>query len=250
MSTFEIVFLSAIGAFFLWSFWHNKNAARKIEKVSDDLQNEKALFRADPKDFPHLDAAWYDERERDLRNLGYRLVGNLGLEGVHSYIRASASSDGHECVGFYHLKFPGMRGLMMRLLGIKDHYVIEATTSFCDGSIETTTTAPENSLLSVPEPLHRVHLDAGSSARHVAMVHSKRVAAILAEHPTLEVIPVRTFEDLVATARREEDLKRAHYAAHGGICREDLERLGGPEHRGIAHEIYDEIEELREKEAG
>ncbi|NNE20545.1 MAG: hypothetical protein HKN10_18920, partial [Myxococcales bacterium] len=76
MDTFEIVFLSAIGAFFLWSFWHNKTAARKIKKVSDDLQNEKALFRADPKDFPHLDAAWYDERERDLGNLGYRLVGN------------------------------------------------------------------------------------------------------------------------------------------------------------------------------
>ena len=250
MSTLEMVFLSAIGAFFLWSFWHNKTAARKIKKVSDDLQKEKALFRADPQDFPHVDAAWYDERERDLRKLGYRLVGNLGMQGVHSYIRASASSDGHECVGFYHFKFPGIRGLMMRFLGIKDQYVIEATTSFSDGTIETTTTAPENSLLSVPEPLRRVHIDPDSSVRHVAMVHSKRVAAILAERPSLDVIPVRTFEDLLAAAQREERLKTAHYAAHGGISREDLERIGRPEHRGIAHEIYDEVEKLREKEAG
>lgn len=250
MSTIEIVFLSVIGGFFLWSFWQTKTAARKIKKASDDLQKEKALFRASPKDYPHLDAAWYDERERDLRKIGFRLIGNLGMEGVHSYVRASASSDGHECVGFYHFKFPGMRGLMMRLLGIKDQYVIEATTSFSDGSIETTTTASENVLLSVPEPLNRVHIDPDSSARRVAMVHSERVATILAERPGLDVIRVRTFEDLVAAAQREEELKRAHYAATGGIGREDLERLGGPEHRGIAHEVYDEIEKMREEEAG
>jgi hypothetical protein len=250
MSTFEIVVLSAIGGFFLWSVWQNKTAARKIKKISDDLQKEKALFRADPKDYPHLDDAWYDEREGELRNLGYRLIGNLGMESVHSYVRASVSSDGHECIGFYHAKFPGLRGLMMRLLGVKDQYVVEATTSFSDGSIEITTTAPESALLSVPEPLRRLHIAPDSSVRNVAMVHSKRVAAILVQRPDLDVIPVRTFEDLVATARREEDLKRAHYAAHGGISREDLERIGGAENRGIAHEVHDEIEKLREKEAG
>ena len=245
MSTFEIVVLSAIGGFFLWSVWQSKTAARKIKKVSDDLQKEKALFRADPKDYPHLDAAWYDERERELRNLGYRLVGNLGMEGVDSYVRASVSSDGHECIGFYHAKFPGIRGVMMRLLGINDHYVVEATTSFSDGSTETTTTAPEDLLLSLPEPLHRVHMDTGSTLRKVAMTHSGRVSTILAERPDLRVVPVNTFEDLVASMRREEELKRAHYAATEGISREDFERIARPQDRGVAHQVYDEVEALR-----
>lgn len=248
MSTIEIVFLSAIGLFFLWSSWQTKAAPRRIKKIADNLQKEKALFRADPKDYPHLDASWYDERERDLRGIGFRLIGNMGMEGVHSYVRAVGSSDGEICVGFYQAKFPGIQGLKMRLLGAKFPYVIEATTSFSDGTIETTTTAQQNALLSVPEHLHRVHLAPDSTARQVAMAQSERVATVLAERPELEVIPVRTFDDMLASARREEDLKRSHYAATGGITREDLERLGGPKKRGVAHQIYDEIERLREKD--
>lgn len=249
MSTIEIVFLSVIGGFFLWSFWQTKTAARKIKKASDDLQKETALFRASPKDYPHLDAAWYDERERDLLGLGFRLIGNLGMEGVQSYVRACASSDGQECVGVYHLRFTGIRALTMRMIGFREQYATEATTSFSDGRIVTTTTVPESSLLTAPELLQRIHIDPEASVRKVVMLHSERVAGILAERPDLEVIPVRNFEDLMASVLREEEIKRAHHAANGGITREDLERLGGPKNRGIAHRVYDEIEELGEKEA-
>ena len=245
MSTFEIVVLSAIGGFFLWSVWQSKTAARRSRRSATTCRRKKRCFEPTRRTTRISTPPGTTSARESSGNLGYRLVGNLGMEGVDSYVRASVSSDGHECIGFYHAKFPRIRGVMMRLLGIKDHYVIEATTSFSDGSTETTTTAPENLLLSLPEPLHRVHMDTGSTLRKVAMTHSGRVSTILAERPDLRVVPVNTFEDLVASMRREEELKRAHYAATEGISREDFERIARPQDRGVAHQVYDEVEALR-----
>ena len=199
------------------------------ERARKVAQQKRALYSAPhefapvrARDFPWLDAAFYDATQRWLESVGFRCFGdleNVSLSAVspemRTAIRDLASGDGVVSASIWQVKMRGGRRVAAIFrLRKGDRRVVDFVTEFSDGTFLSTSNNREFASTSPVPGLERLPLPEASPIEDALVAHRRRVAEILTRRPGITALLVRTAKDLRSSAARAHALKCGEHARH------------------------------------
>jgi len=174
--------------------------------------------------FRHLDLAFYDQSQRQLEALGFKLLGdleNLTLKAnPRIFLRMMLNPETNAMAAMYHFK----PGWMLRVLGAKDAKVTDIENAFTDGTFVCTSNATKAGALNSPPQISVLYMAAATSIQMLAQVHANRVAQHLAARPSESVKAVSSLDELLQTQDQMQKIKAA-YRQNNGLTKEELERI-------------------------
>lgn len=204
-------------------------AAQRITKQMETLTQSKHVYApANPREFPHLDLAFYDQSRAFLESKGFQFledVENLTVRSRSSaprtFSRKLLAGDGTMLAWLYHFIPP----LASRAKGAKEMKVLDLQTQFENGCFVTTSNAESVGKLSQPPQIQGLYMAAGTSQEVLLETHKKCIA----EFATKSGTPPVSLKNLEDVQRSSETLQRlkAEYRRQTGLTNDELKRLGG-----------------------
>jgi hypothetical protein len=223
--------LVAIGLFLTKQPVTLEELAVKIEGHFKTLTHPRYEYApADPKNFQHLDLAFYNDSQRRLEERGYSFVAdqeNITLRqskgSAPALLRFLLSRDQTTMAILYHFKriaFPK-----------KESKVLDLETWFSNGHFVVTSNAAMAGKFDSPPAINSFFLPAASLLDEVMQTHEGRVNNFLAQNPGVSAVRLNGLEDM---RRAGDELQRikSGYRSAAGLSKAELERLArrtGPE---------------------
>jgi hypothetical protein len=189
---------------------------------------------ANPKQFPHLDSAFYDTTKRHLEHVGYRFISDLEdltvrkHSGVKVFVRQLISPDESIAAGIYHFKPIWQH----RVLGAKQAKVTEFESWFSDGTFVVTGNAEMAGRLDSPPEIDSLQFASGTPWNIVLDAHRLRVQKHLASRPAVQAIRYKTEDDLIRAGSEQRRIK-GDFRQHAGLSKAELERITGKKNQEI-----------------
>lgn len=208
-----------------------EEVAEKIEGHFKTLTHQRYEYApADPKDFQHLDLAFYNDSRRHLEERGYTFVTdqeNITLRqnksSAPSLLRYLLSRDQSTIAILYHHQ--------RIALPKKDSKVLDLEIWFSNGHFVVTSNAAMAGKFDSPPGIDSFFLPAASPIDEVMQAHEGRVNNFLAQNPGVAAVRLNGLEDV---RRAGDELQRikSEYRTAAGLSKAELERLArrtGPE---------------------
>jgi hypothetical protein len=180
------------------------SAGRAIIGQNKALYDPPHEFRdAGDDDFSALDRTWYDATTAELETTGYRPLGDIvdvtieQAMGVSTVIRRLISADGTTMVGLYHVATPD--GHNFRITDLE--------TEFTDGTFHVTTNSGDGDLTTPPPQIHANRRPGDTPLAELLQLHEAEKTRLLATRPGVQCIAMHSADDLMASQRRQQEIK-------------------------------------------
>lgn len=210
-----------------------RRAATRVRNVDNLLSSPEAheLRVVNAADFPWVNRAWYDERERELRGVGFEPVADLEdatltrrLPKLRTFVRILVGEAGRVRAALYHV--PNQ---------MADIRTWELITELADGRNVITVAGGSRLKMDPPPQFDRVVLPLTTDA-----------AALLAEHlrrlPDDAIRLNRTVEECMAAWQRQIEANAAFRRRKGGLSAGEMQRIAGGARAGIAAKVFEEVQ--------
>jgi hypothetical protein len=250
-----VVLILLVVLSFVWRWWMRRGA-RKI------LNQQKAIYSGtleyadtSPRDFPWLDAAFYDDASSKMAQAGFRCVGDFEcltiskqFPNMRTFLRCFVGDAGTTMAAAYHVKMRGVMRLFALLRVVaKDIYTIEFESEFSDHTFLTTNNcAGLNPFVDYPGITTHQH-SPSTPFEELLADHRKEVQHIVSQR---EVTPVRvaTKQDLLASQDRMHALKSAGAKGRGYVTQDQFEAMAGGKLSDGQRSFVEEFRALRDEQ--
>jgi hypothetical protein len=212
---------------------------------------------ADDSELRGLDPAFYERATSDLREHGYRVVGqtvDVTAERVTPWargvVRCMLDTTGTVTVGVYNLKFSGWHRLFQIVGALsRDLRTIDLETELSDGQFVTTSNATDAALASEFTGVHRRFYPKDVGAADLVERHREHVTEVVAAcaegvHP----VALRNFRDVRASQERLQVLKSAHRASPDFDPGEEVARIARGPMTDQERRVAEHVRELHRRE--
>ncbi len=217
-----------------------RTARTMLKSVREMVPGHFRTRPATPLTHPRLQWDAYEEAAKQLRENGFRSLGDLepvsypvspSLSHPNA-MRFFLSQDGTVVVAFYKMALRWTPfGILGRLLGgAKPNY--DFITEFSDGSVVETTTAQLAGMWSQPPFAYREFVPASAGVAGMLARHRQAVAASAAGRAEASVVRFTSLQDVLTASDAHERRKREWRRSVGWATREELaraSRLAGPQ---------------------
>jgi len=231
-----------------------KEGAEEILRRIETVYVPKHKYAiVEPREFKHLDLAYYDKVQRYLESQGFNLICNKEYLTISEapggmfhrvLIRVLASSDGQISATIYH---PKIRSLWLRILlfvlGKRLGRVVDFESEYSDGTFICTTNAMSAGAMSLPKQISSEFLHRDTPVEKLLARHREK----LETRPKATGVShrlVRSYDENIAMQNRMNALKSAYRGEIGGITKEELDRIS-PNHPDLTAEVHQEIKKLQ-----
>jgi hypothetical protein len=204
-------------------------AAGKIVKNMAALcESRHEWTKADPKQFRHIDVAFYDDTRRLLESRGFIYLEDTenvtlrnSANNPNTFVRVMLGGNGTVMAGIYHFK----PSTAKRMLGMKEVKVLDFETQFTNGCFVCTNNAEAVSALTQPAEVDNLNLVAATPFPTLLDAHEKRVALFMEK---TGVQPVR-LENAADVRKAQDALHRlkAEHRQKTGLTKTEIQKLGG-----------------------
>ncbi len=231
-------------------------AAKSIHKNLETLYAGLHEFReVTPRDFPHIDPAFYDECERWLAGHGFRKLGDVEdvtltkvYPNLRTFLRTFVSRDGSVVAACYDIKPKGwMRLLQMCRVVPQNFRTLDLETEFVNGAFLRTSNALGKQLMDAPPSISQNLLPDTTPYPDLLQAH---VSAVNEWRQADEGFTPRlhaTLADVLAMQHREQDITNAWRKEIGYVTSEEMKRMAGKGGQKNAEQVMREISKINEK---
>jgi hypothetical protein len=203
-------------------------AAAEMAKAGNDIVDGGRAMYGQPHEYRDAtDADFanvYEENLRRHEGAGYRHVADLvndtiaRMKNRATPVRVMASPDGSYTVSIFDLKIPGGPAD-----GIK---TCDVTSEFTDGTFLMTSNTLETNPMTPPPGLQQRQFPRDTSGSELVEAHKIELAKLLAaKGPDVKAVTIATREDVIASERRQQDMKNAFRQKIGWIDPEEVRRI-------------------------
>lgn len=226
--------------------------AQKIyAEMETVFQPRHTVRKVELESFNHLDHAYYNETTRALEREGFRQIAdieNTTLTEVYPHnrtvLRAFLHREGLASAACYNMRFTGWMRFITWILRLpRDIRVVEIETEFDDGSFVSTTTAVDNQLDPEPGIVQSKH-DPSTPIPSLVRTHFTAVTQYRAEHPDAAPLRLTSYNDLLASQDRQQELKSEYRRRIGYLTEIEMMRMAGPKREDLGRAIYAAMQEL------
>lgn len=229
-----------------------RRAARSI------LEQQKALHlgrhefrRVSPSDFPKLDPRFYDGARDWLAGKGFEFVGDAedltlsaAVPSARTFTRLLVHESGTICAEAGQIVFRGFTRLKLALASFPyEIRIISFRTEFSDGSFLTTANDQGVNRLSEVRGVQRIQRDPDFPLPSLLEAHEIAISRTLARNPGLTMLAARSYEEVMESGGRLQDLKNVHRQKVGFVTEDEICRLANTQ--AAAKLLNEELHELR-----
>jgi hypothetical protein len=214
-----------------------KKGSKRLETIKALSKEKHEYGPASPRDFPHLDLAFYDRGEHELGQLGFRSLGdweNLTVSGAsagalaftRTFIRLTVSRDGLVAAALYHARPRLVLRFMLSVLRKQSFFKnCEFETEYSDGSFLVTTNSNAASTLRIPPAMIADNRPHSTAIATLSGLHRQRMNAYGSLVPSIRPTTYHNADDVLASQHRQQALRAAYWKQIRVISREELAEL-------------------------
>jgi len=229
--------------------------AGKIRLDSDSLGTREVYSF---EEFSHVDIGYYDQKEEELSELGFRKAGDIeyanlskNFPNLRTFVRCLTSEDGKISAAIYQMRPKGWKAkLQFATSGMQTKEVFEFESAFSEGTSINTTNAPSTSTaLDYGIKFQMRTYPQIQIARELLEIHNKRVSEFMREHPEAGYVPITNIRELIEAGERQYKQKAAYRRYLGRIInRRELELSVGHKLTKREEKIYAIMKRMQEEE--
>lgn len=219
--------------------------AENVEQLCDSRQE---FVPANPREFRHLDLAYYDQTRAALEAKGFAFLADQEDRAFRQrsklrvMVRVMVSRDGVTAAGIYHFRPGGM----LRVLGAKEARVVDLETKLADGTFVCTTNAEAAGALNSPPGVDACHLPAGTPVETIIEAHARRLVEHLTKNPSAQPVRLQSLNEVHRMQAELHKLK-TEFRKQTGLTAEELARIGGTTNVQEVAALSAEAERLRQE---
>lgn len=228
---------------------------QKLRSQLDGMYAGPHEYRAvDLRDFPYLDAHFYELGSEMLEARGFRVLGEVEdltasevIPKLRTCQRILVSHDGQLCATLTHLHPLGwMRWLQRLRLLPQNMKLVEFVQEFTDGRFLTTATTKELDTMEMPEVVMLERMSIRTHPTRALERHQERLHALQQSSDDFVPRTFRTLDDVIAAMKRATGLLAQHREEiGGGMTRQELEGAAGKKLSAREEELLEEVNQER-----
>jgi hypothetical protein len=236
----------------------DRSTAENIHNLQKGMYAGPHEYRdADDAELRGLDPAFYERTTVALRQLGFRVVGQIvdvTAERVTPWargvVRCLLDTGGTVTAGVYNVKLRGWYRLFQIFGALsRDLRTIDLETELSDGQFVTTSTAGDAALASEFTGVHRRFYPKDVGVADLVERHREHVTeAVAACAQGVHPVALRNFRDVRASQERLQVLKSAHRASPDFDPGEEVERIARGPMTDQERRVAEHVRELHRRE--
>lgn len=233
-----------------------RNTAESVLQTTRDLYSGRHEYRiVSPSEFAGSDIGYYDWMQAFLESYGFRHIADIEnvtlarkMPQTRAFIRSMLSADGTVTAGIYDVRLGGWMRLLQLLHALpRDLRTLDLETEFSDGTFVMTSNSLGADNTSSPPQIRKQQYPRATGPADLLSFHQRAVGEALTQRPDVAPLALSTFDDLLASQHRQQDLKNAYAVSIGFMDRAELMRIADGQSTGAARAVADEIETIKAK---
>lgn len=185
-------------------------------------------------EYPRLKHDFYDDCQAALEQAGYKAIGDIEdvtltetRENPHTFRRVMLSKDGRTVAEFWQVNFSPWKQLFrMATKGLGDARFIRLFSEAEDGRLFAVMRAPEKMRQLEPPQFEIRYADGKQTADEIWARYEGEFPAYLQTHADFKPRGFKFIDDVIASEKRQQELRVANRRVVGLLTREELLREG------------------------
>jgi hypothetical protein len=228
-------------------------AAQQMIDANKSMYGEIHEFRpAEEDDFDGLDLNYYDGTKQLLAESGFRHLGDIVDETIEESndlttpIRSMTSPDGTTQIGLYHFKIPS---LPEKFAG-QEMLMCDVSTEFSDGTFLLTSNSQGADQMTPPPRIVRRQHPLSTTPLELIAAHETEKQKLLAAKPGVTAVAMSTLEDVIASEKRQQEIKNSFRKDIGYVDPEEVRRISNNlvDGSAISDQIAEAADQARKRE--